>query len=115
MSAAILRLCSTCAPDAAAETRRSLATALRVEGLDAAVVAQACMNACSEPVSLSIQGPGRATYFFSGVDPLADRQDIVATVRAYLHSPDGWIEDARPCGRLRHCLKGRVPALNPGS
>ncbi len=42
----------------------------------------------------------------------ADRSDIVATVRHYLSSPKGWIEDARPCGRLRFCLTGRVPPIS---
>jgi len=74
---------------------------------------QACFGACDAPVSLSLQAPDRATYLFSGVDPDADATDIVATVRAYLDAPQGWIEDARPCGRLRHCLVGRVPALEP--
>lgn len=69
------------------------------------------MNGCSEPVSLALQGTGRATYFFGGVDPQSDVQDIVATIHAYLAADRGWIEDATSCGRLRFCLKGRVPAL----
>lgn len=77
---------------------------VRIEG-------QACMNGCARPVSLALQSRGRATCFFAGVDPCTDATDIVATVRAYLAAPAGWIEDARPCGRLRHCLVGRVPAL----
>lgn len=69
------------------------------------------MNGCARPVSLALQSPERATYFFGGVDLEADVADIVATLRAYLDAPKGWIEDARPCGRLRFCLVGRVPAL----
>ncbi|MCE8009629.1 DUF1636 family protein [Aestuariivita sp.] len=115
MSRPIVRLCSTCEPAGAEAARVALTEALVVAGLDAAVVDQACMSACSNPVSLSLQADGRATYFFAGVDPQDDLADIVGTVRAYLDSPAGWIEDARPCGRLRHCLVGRVPALSPGS
>ncbi|QFT82375.1 hypothetical protein FIU89_17255 [Roseovarius sp. THAF27] len=76
------------------------------------VVERGCMNGCASPVSMAMQGPGRATYFFNGVDPAADAEDIVATLHAYLATPDGWIEDAQPCGRLRFCLVGRVPALS---
>lgn len=75
------------------------------------VVTQPCMNGCARPTSLALQGQGRATCFFAGVDPVAHRDDIVATVRAYLAAPGGWIENARQCGRLRFCLVGRVPAL----
>ena len=70
-----------------------------------------CMGACAEPVSLALQGEGRASYLFSGVSPLEDVADILATCREYLAAPGGWIVDARPCGRLRLCLKGRIPAL----
>ncbi|MDD9727731.1 DUF1636 family protein [Roseovarius sp. SK2] len=76
------------------------------------IVERGCMNGCASPVSMAMQGPGRAIYFFNGVDPAADAEDIVATLHAYLAAPDGWIEDAQPCGRLRFCLVGRVPALS---
>ncbi|MFZ5964701.1 DUF1636 family protein [Thalassococcus sp. BH17M4-6] len=108
----ILRLCESCQPDRSAVA--PLQVAIDAAGLDVPVrvVAQTCMNGCARPVSLAIQGRGRATCFFNGVDPVKDRDDIVATLRCYLQSPKGWIEDARPCGRLRLCLVGRVPALS---
>ena len=71
-----------------------------------------CMGACESPVAVAIQGQGRATYLFAGVDPENDVQDMIATCRTYLGSPNGWIEDARACGRLRELLRSRVPALN---
>lgn len=73
-----------------------------------------CMGACTEPVSVAIQGTEKATYLFSGLDPHTDVGDIVETCRTYLASADGWITDARACGRLRHCLKARVPAFKAG-
>jgi predicted metal-binding protein len=112
---AILYVCSTCRPERAGGDRDALARAIRNAGLAAEVRAQACMNACSAPGSLALQGYGRATYFFTGIDPDVDRDDIVATIGAYLATESGWIEDARICGRLRHCLAGRVPAISSGS
>lgn len=111
MTRAALHLCANCegAPDR--DGREALAAALGAEGLPVALVPTPCLNACGAPVTLALQGAGRATYLFNGVDPEADRADILATVRLYLESPGGWIGDARPCGRLRHCLLGRVPAL----
>ena len=89
-----------------------LQAACKDAGFDVDVRLQACMNACAQPISLAIQGAGRATYFFDDVDLKADQADILATLELYLDSPAGWIEDARPCGRLRTCLVGRVPALS---
>lgn len=57
-----------------------------------------------------LQAPGGASYVFEGIDLARDRADVLATLRAYLAAPGGWIEDARPCGRLRFCLKVRLPA-----
>ena len=67
------------------------------------------LNLCGRPVGLALQGPGRATCLFHGVDPVRDVQDIAATIRAWNAAPDGWIVNALECGRLRHCLAGRVP------
>lgn len=109
-----LLLCTSCDParDGAA-LRASIAGALERAGLGGRVeiAGQACMGACARPVSLGLQGPGRASYVFAGVDPLADADDIAATCRLYLDSPLGWIDDARPCGRLRDCLRARLPAM----
>ncbi len=69
-----------------------------------------CLERCDAPVAMTVQCKGGAGYVFSGIRPDADTQDIIATCRAYLNSPGGWIEDARPCGRLRFCLSARLPA-----
>lgn len=111
----VLHLCATCDAGGFSDAQNALQMALDAAGLQADVVAQPCMNACAEPVSLALQSQGGATYFFAGLDPAKDQADIVATVSAYCKSPGGWIEDATACGRLRQCLKGRVPALSFGS
>jgi predicted metal-binding protein len=69
-----------------------------------------CMSACANPTAISFRAKGKAAYMLSGIDPVKDRQDILAFARLYIAAKDGWIEDARPCGRLRHCLLGRIPA-----
>lgn len=68
-----------------------------------------CLSVCKAPATLAAQGPGRATYVFSGLSA-EDAPDIVAFARAYDAAPYGWIEDARPLGRLRLRLVTRVPA-----
>ncbi|SPJ23008.1 DUF1636 family protein [Palleronia abyssalis] len=100
---AILHLCSTCRTTQNHDALRACLpdeTELRLHP---------CLNVCSKPTALSLQGNG-ASYLFGGIDPAADAADIAATVRAYMAAPDGVIVDARPCGRLRHCLIGRIPA-----
>ena len=100
---AVLHLCATCRPlpDLAA-LRAALPEGAELRLHD-------CLNACGQPTALSLQGKGTG-YLFAGVDPEADAADIAATARTYLSAPRGAIEDARPCGRLRFCLKGRLPA-----
>ena len=112
---ALLLLCETCAPSATPGAIAALNTLFEQDGISARVRAQSCMNGCAKPSSLALCGARRATYFFRDIDPVSDAPDILATTRAYLSAPDGWIVDARVCGRLRLCLVGRVPSLGQGN
>ena len=97
-------ICSTCAGDGA-----GLAEALA--GLNGwAVEMHPCLSVCEAPVALAAQAAGRATYVFAGLTP-QDAGDVRSFAAAYEAAPAGWIEDARPLGRLRFCLRSRVPAL----
>jgi len=69
-----------------------------------------CMSNCARPLSVAFSAAGKATYLFGDVDTAGGLKDVIAFAFLYAKSPDGWIEDARPAGRLRHCLIGRVPA-----
>ena len=111
-----LHICINClptdkrgAPDKAA--CQKLSDALLANNIKAQIITADCLGVCDAPASLSMRAHKRATYVFSDIDILADQQDIIATCKAYLAAEKGWIEDARPCGRLRHCLKARLPAL----
>ena len=64
----------------------------------------------ANPTAISFRAKGKAAYLFSGIDPATDHDDILAFADLYQAADDGWIEDARPCGRLRFCLIGRIPA-----
>jgi len=114
-----LLLCRTCqheagttADDALKAVKQALEAARLDDRLDLDTVD--CMGACEQPVSLVFQGQDRATFVFSGVQFPDDVSDIVATARTYLEAKDGWIEDARSCGRLRFCLRARIPAMKLG-
>lgn len=114
MTDILLSLCSSCAGARDIEAERAaLRAALARAGLSSnvALVEHPCFGACEAPVAIALQGQGRASYVFSDLDPMADAVDIAATCRLYLDSPAGWIEDARDCGRLRLCLRARIPAL----
>ena len=69
-----------------------------------------CLNACRAPLALAVTGEGKATYLFGGVDPEAQAEEVVAFAGLYAEAPRGEVADARPCGNLRFCLKGRIPA-----
>lgn len=110
-------ICNTCvrAPDAAplADDVAALRDALQSAGLAAQfeVAEVGCFGGCSDPSGIAFQGQGRASYVFSGTDLANDLGDVVAFCEAYLAAKDGWIEDARPLGRLRHCLRARIPVF----
>ena len=114
-----LHICSTCLKDTEANPRgETLAAELRqlfAKSDDDAIRAISietveCMFMCDTPTSLSFRAADKAAYLFSGIDPNLDHDDILAFAKLYTASTDGWIEDARPCGRLRFCLTGRIPA-----
>jgi predicted metal-binding protein len=99
--------------DTSESERDLLNRALANAGLDGefAVVVGDCMGGCEAPVSIGFNGNGRAGYVFNGVSVVQDMDDILTFCRAYLRAEKGWIVDARALGRLRHCLRARVPGL----
>ena len=108
-----LRLCSIC-ENAAFDRDKALAiAALQQAGLAGRVeiTQAACLGACEMPQVLSLQGRGRASYVFSAIEMARDAEDLAQTCKLYLEAHKGWIKDARPCGRLRHKLRARIPAL----
>ncbi len=111
-----LHVCSTCLatgetePQGAASADK-LRQALADAGINEFEVKTVeCMSMCDAPTAVSIRAEGKAAYLFSGIDPVNDSADILAFAKLYAASDDGWIEDARPIGRLRFCLTGRIPA-----
>ena len=107
-------ICTECAPKNAQSDISALQTHLENSGIQISCEGQACMNACGEPTTIALQGDALATHVFTKVDIASDLDDISNTIGAWLQSPDGWIVDAHRCGRLRDCLKVRVPALKSG-
>ena len=105
-----ITVCATCESDGG----RGFAAAIRerlADGPAAFEVRTAdCLSCCASPLAVAFDAPGKATYLFAGIDPEADLGDAAAFAGMYASSPDGWIEDARPAGRMRHRLIGRVPA-----
>ncbi len=102
----VLRVCTSCA-EGTLDTCQSLVAQAGLSDR-VSVRGQECLNRCPEPVAMAVQGTGRVTYIFDGLDPVADSADLIATLRTYLAATDGWIEDARPCGRLRFRLCARL-------
>ena len=114
VNAVTLRLCTGCEGGGMREGKSAVQDALDKAGLADLVRVRpaACLGACEAPRSLALQSPGRASYVFAGVDLIEQATDIAATCQTYLDAPKGWIEDARPCGTLRHQLRARIPDLD---
>ena len=105
-----ITVCSTCEGMDGKGFATKLRAALAGAGLKYAVRDFDCMSNCARPLSVAFSAAGKATYLFGDVDTGRDLEDVIAFASLYAKSVDGWIEDARPAGRLRHCLIGRVPA-----
>ncbi len=108
----IVYVCDTCAAPSEAPKGAAFAQSLRLADLDGVEIRTvSCLNMCDAPLALALRGPGKAAYLFSGVQPDADVADTLALIRLYRAARDGVITDARPAGRLRFCLAGRIPAI----
>ena len=108
-------ICDSCAAEGASPLGSAwadkLSAAAAESGLDIDVKMTSCLNMCDTPLSFALQGAEKATYLFSGVNPKTDTKDMIGLLRLYLDAPDGWITEAAEAGRLRFCMKGRVPKL----
>jgi predicted metal-binding protein len=57
-----------------------------------------------------VTGQGKAAYLFAGVEPETQAEEVLAFMGLYAAAPEGEVVDARAAGRLRLCLRGRIPA-----
>lgn len=106
----VVKVCTDCMDNATDLEALSAALASSDLAHQVALQAISCGETCARPARLWLQSDGGASYVFEGLNLTSDNADILATARAYLDAPRGWIEDARPCGRLRFCLTARLPA-----
>jgi predicted metal-binding protein len=112
-----LFVCDTCCAENEQPNGATFAAALReaasadpdLRALDIRTVS--CLNVCSEPLALALRAPEKAAYLFAGIIPETDLADTLAMAKLFVQAEAGEITDARPAGRLRFCLKGRIPAL----
>ena len=99
-----ITVCATCREGAG----ERLAERLAAEGLEVRLVD--CLNACGAPLALAVTGDRKATYLFAGLDPEGQAGEVAAFARLFRDAPGGEVLDAREAGRLRFCLRGRIPA-----
>lgn len=109
-----LLVCATCERASDHTARQDCATlrgALKLAGLSGRIEVDAtpCLGGCVAPVNISLQGAGRGSYVFDGLDVKASEAEIVKLCQMYLELDRGWIEDARPLGELRNRLRARIP------
>lgn len=102
-----ISLCADCGTQAHQDLTQKLSETDMPDGVR--IQKTTCLGPCHKPMVLALQAPKSAGYVFAGIT-VDDAADIAATARLFLSSEQGWIEDARPCGRLRHLLVARFPA-----
>ncbi len=105
-------VCNTCGADDSPPSGVDFAAHLNnacVPNVEVRLVS--CLNMCDRPLAMALRATGKVAYLFAGVHPEKDVEDTLALMKLYRDATDGIIEDARPAGRVRFCLKGRIPAL----
>lgn len=107
-----ITICEGC-KGATEATPKGAALAARLRALVAPeieVTTTDCMIVCGKPVTVSFRAEGKAAYLFSGVDPETQTNELAVFAELYANAGDGIVDDVRPCGQLRFCLIGRIPA-----
>ena len=112
-----LLVCATCERDDGVTARQDCATlrgALKCAGFSEQIEVEAtpCLGGCVDAVNISLQGEGRGTYVFDGLDIKTSEVEIVKLCQMFLELKNGWIEDARPLGELRNRLRARIPTMD---
>jgi predicted metal-binding protein len=112
-----LLVCATCERQSDVTVRQdcaNLRVALELAGLSEQieVVATPCLGGCVDTVNIALQGEGRGTYVFDGLEIKESEAEIVKLCQMFLELKNGWIEDARPLGELRNRLRARIPTMN---
>ena len=112
-----LLVCATCERDDGVTARQDCATlrgALKFAGFSEQIEVEAtlCLGGCVDAVNISLQGEGRGTYVFDGLDIKTSEVEIVKLCQMFLELKKGWIEDARPLGELRNRLRARIPTMD---
>ena len=110
-----LLVCATCERAIGTTARHDCATlrgALKLAGLSDQIEVEAtpCLGGCVLPVNISLQGEGRGSYVFDGLDIKSSEAEIIKLCEMYLTLDKGWINDARPLGELRNRLRARIPS-----
>lgn len=110
-----LLICATCERPEGRSARQDCAQirgALKLAGLSDQIEVEAtpCLGGCAVPVNIGLQGQGKGSYVFDGVDTADFEAEIVTLCQMFLDLPQGWITDARPLGKLRDHLRARIPA-----
>lgn len=68
-----------------------------------------CLSVCPRPCGIALSSPDRWTYLFGDQDVGDVPQDIIACVRKYINSPDGFMARADRPKSLRASILGRIP------
>ncbi len=70
-----------------------------------------CMSQCKRSCTLSLTAPRAFTWLFGDLDPKGHAADVLALVRLYAKSPEGFMaRDARP-EPMRAGVLGRLPPM----
>ncbi len=101
-------ICTACkGVDAANKLRAALAERVSKRF---ALRAVACMAGCERPISVGLQGSGKAQYLFGEIEAEADIKAIAVFAQPFLASEAGWGKASERPERLYAKILTRLPA-----
>ena len=116
MTAPVLSVCVSCRSPDGPDTARPgdallsrLREAAQARRSDVVVRPVECLSVCKRPCTVALSSPGRYTYVFGDLDPVADADALLDCARIYAEQEHGymlWRERPEP---LRRGIVARIP------
>ena len=102
-------ICSTCQGSIAAESAQRVLEANLPAGYATRLIP--CMAGCERPMTVGLQGVGKAQYLFGDIRDYSDLEAVVEFAGQFLQSADGWTNASDRPPALFFKTLSRMPAV----
>ncbi|WP_425038647.1 DUF1636 family protein [Primorskyibacter sp. S187A] len=105
----IILICTTCRGSGpASDLRRAIARGAPESAVFKAVD---CLAACDAPIAVGLQGRGKASYLFGGIESDIEARAIATFAHAFENSATGWTSSQERPAALADKTLARLPGI----